>query len=439
MKGGTRTEEMAPWSAKRNNLLLRIERTKLKKEETMKLRSLQKIFTALIVALAIAAAVPGIASAIGTTSGTSIQNTPTVQFSVGGVNQPLYTAPTTSFVVDTKVIFTVQKTDAAPVSAAPSASNRMLTFQLANESNAPVRFLLAAANLASGATVTFGATAYNDSNIDTTNIPPAAFVDANTNGSYDAGEEYVTVPAGAVAQTATVLVSGNMPGAASGQVIAILLTVTAVDALGTPLVESASDTPGVDIVLADGAGTDDAARGGTFTDRSAYRIAAAIISVNKTATTIWDPYNYGAGGATAPGDPKTIPGALIRYQITIQNAATATDTAFLTTVADALSNNLAIDPDLKAAADAAVLSPESAAGSGFKVTGAGVGNSRAIVGAPAYFTTWTTADGVDHNNTNPGGTITATMTIVLPAEGTYQAGELRPGESVTITFNAIVQ
>jgi len=30
------------------------------------------------------------------------------------------------------------------------------------------------------------------------------------------------------------------------------------------------------------------------------------------------------------------------------------------------------------------------------------------------------------------------MATVLPAEGTYTAGELKPGDAVTITFNAEV-
>ncbi|HEY6010389.1 MAG TPA: hypothetical protein VIX18_02880, partial [Nitrospirota bacterium] len=60
-------------------------------------------------------------------------------------------------------------------------------------------------------------------------------------------------------------------------------------------------------------------------------------------------------------------------------------------------------------------------------------------GTPKYYTTTSTADGIDHSGGATGGTITATMTTVLPAEGGYAAGELKPGDSVTITFNAIVQ
>jgi hypothetical protein len=65
---------------------------------------------------------------------------------------------------------------------------------------------------------------------------------------------------------------------------------------------------------------------------------------------------------------------------------------------------------------------------------------RASFAAPKYYTTTSSADGVDHNGVNPGGSITATMATVLPVENAYTtAGELKPGDSVTITFNAIVQ
>ncbi len=411
----------------------------------MKHRNMHKLGVWLLVLAAVMTMAPAAALAIGTASGTAVGNTPTLQYSVGGAPQPLYTAPTATFVVDTKVIFTVQKTDGALVQVPPSGNDQALHFQLSNESNASVRFLLTASNLTTGTTITFGGSGYQDSNsgaeVDASDLK--ACVDANANSACDAGEQFVTVAAGAVAQNVNVLVTGDTPAVAGGQTIGILLTATAVDGAGAALVESASDTAGVDIVLADGAGTNDAARSGTYTDRSAYRIAAAIVSVAKTATTIWDPFNYAAGGATAPGDPKTIPGALIRYTITISNDAAASAPAVLTTVSDTLNANLAIDPNLKVAADngpLAGLANESAAGSGFKVTGAGAGNTRAIAGAPAYFTTTNgDADGISHDGAVTGGVITAAMATVLPAEGTYSAGELRAGESVTITFNVVVQ
>ena len=166
----------------------------------------------------------------------------------------------------------------------------------------------------------------------------------------------------------------------------------------------------------------------------------AFLSIGKTATTIWDPIN-------GNNNPKAIPGALIRYVITITNDALATNSATLTSVTDGLVGTLAIDPDLKVPAACGAppclvtgLTSESADGSGFKaVRPAGRTNPDT-----SYYTTTTTADGIDFADP----TMTATMATVMPADDIapagagvedYAAGELKPGESVTITFNVIVQ
>ena len=76
---------------------------------------------------------------------------------------------------------------------------------------------------------------------------------------------------------------------------------------------------------------------------------------------------------------------------------------------------------------------------GFKVVV--TGTTRANEGVDQFFSTANDADGVEHN----GGTITATFATILPAEnpggadGPYTAGELKPGDTVTLTFNAIIQ
>ena len=68
-----------------------------------------------------------------------------------------------------------------------------------------------------------------------------------------------------------------------------------------------------------------------------------------------------------------------------------------------------------------------------------MGTTRATQGTPQYFTTTSSVDGVDHDGSAVGGVVTATGALVLPAEGAYAAGELQAGESVTLTFNVIVQ
>ena len=59
------------------------------------------------------------AYAVGTTAGTSISNTATVNYSVGGVAQTAISSAPVSFVVDNRVDLTVTTTNAAPVIANP--------------------------------------------------------------------------------------------------------------------------------------------------------------------------------------------------------------------------------------------------------------------------------------------------------------------------------
>jgi uncharacterized repeat protein (TIGR01451 family) len=293
-----------------------------------------KYLTALLIIAAVAVLVPQAASAIGTTSGTTINNAASVVYSVGSVTQPLYTGPTTTFAVDTKVIFNVSKVDLAPVQVAPgdntSGTARRLRFQLQNDSNASVRFQVAGANLLSGTTITF-VSGYAD-NRDTFSTITACF-DANTNNVCDGGENFQNVAADGL--NATIIVTGDISTAAlNADIIGALLTATAVDAGGVPLVETAVPTISVvDIVLADGAGTDDALRGGTYTDRSAWQVSAALLTVGKTAVVYSDPYN---GTLT----PKAIPGSVITYSITVTNGAGGAS-ATNVTITDSLNAEIA--------------------------------------------------------------------------------------------------
>jgi uncharacterized repeat protein (TIGR01451 family) len=295
-------------------------------------------FAAMIAVIAIVALVPQQASAAGTASGTTINNAASVVYSVGSVTQPLYTGPTTTFAVDTKVIFNVSKVDVAPVQVAPgdntSSTVRRLRFQLQNDSNANIRFQATAANLVSGLTVTFGATNYTD-NVNTFSSITACF-DANANNTCDGGENFATVNADAL--NTTIIITGDIPSnAVNADIVGTLLTATAVDAGGAPLVETAAPTiSGVDVVLANGAGTDNIARSGTFTDRSSWQVSAALLTVTKTAVVYSDPYN----GTT---NPKAIPGAVITYTITVANGpggATATNV----TISDSLNAEITSVP-----------------------------------------------------------------------------------------------
>ena len=125
-----------------------------------------------------------------------------------------------------------------------------------------------------------------------------------------------------------------------------------------------ADTAGVDIVFGDAAGTDDGARNANHSSRSAYRVVSAALSVAKISTLICDPFN----GTT---NPKHIPGAIVRWTITITNTGAAS--ASLSTVADAINaaprsmRTWSQVPAEQQVASSATGTPENAAGRGFKL------------------------------------------------------------------------
>jgi hypothetical protein len=371
-----------------------------------------RFITALLIIAAVAVLVPHPASAIGTTAGTTITNAASVVYSVGSVTQPLYTGPTTTFAVDTKVIFNVSKIDVSPVPVAPgdntSSTVRRLRFQLQNDSNANIRFQVAAANLASSVTVSFGGTGYTDNNNTFSTI--TACFDANANNTCDAGENFATVNAN-VLNTA-IIVTGDIPSnAVNADIVGALLTATAVDAGGLALVETAAPTiSGVDIVLADGAGTDDAARSGTYTERSAWQVSAALLTISKTAVVYSDPFNNTT-------NPKAIPGAVITYTITVTNApggAMATNV----TIADSLAaevGRIAFATQYNDGVNAC------AAGLGIVVDGDGPGGAAGVCK-----TNVGSDDGSDFN-------VSAANTV------TVSGLTINAGTSATVKFQVVIQ
>lgn len=388
-------------------------------------RKMQKIFTMLL-GIVFALAVPQMASALNnyTAACTSIGNTATINFTVGGVGQTPGTSNTSSFTVANKINVTVVTTDVAAVSVAPGATTRTLTFSVTNNGNYTQDYTITAAAKANGTANPFGGAL-----LDT-------FDGTNLGGSTTVND---LAPDG----TAAVTITADIPaGQVSDDLAVYTLTATTLAADGTAIpahngngaVKTAAGATActTDFVYADGAGIagdGDSANDAKGSARDAYKVSSAIMSFAKTATTIWDPVNYNQN------TPKAIPGALIRYVITVSNGAAATSSAVLTTITDGLNANTTIDPDLKLTANngpLTALANESAAGKGFKVVVSG--STRALNGANQYFTTTSSADGVDIAGQN----ITATMTTVLPAEGTYAVGELKAGESVTITFNVTI-
>lgn len=150
-----------------------------------------------------------------------------------------------------------------------------------------------------------------------------------------------------------------------------------------------------------------------------------------------DPFNGSAA------DRKNIPQSIVRWTITISNDAGATASATLAQVTDTLNANTTFDPNLVTGAGAPATAtsctsasgaPESVAGSGFKIDVTGDTRSGASGTFPAFLTTGANADGATH----AAGAVTIDYSQALPAGGTYTAGELKPGEAVTVYFNVTI-
>lgn len=269
------------------------------------------------VALVAMSSTPALAA--GTRAGTTITNSVTVNYNVGGNAQNAVIAQD-SFTVDQRVNVTVTAIT-TPVSVSPNQTNRVLAFDVTNLGNAVADLVLT--------TALRGGTAANISNI-------RIFRDSNNNRTLDAAE----ITAGAitsldeVAEDATVavlVVSDIGINAVNGDTFDVALTAAVhgggtVGTIGTRLTAtSGANTSGIDTVLFDGAGVSDAVRDGAFSAQGRYAVTGAVLTVAKTSRVVSDPVNLTT-------NPKAIPGATIEYCITVANAAgaaTATNVALL--------------------------------------------------------------------------------------------------------------
>jgi uncharacterized repeat protein (TIGR01451 family) len=406
-------------------------------------------FLALLVGAMLLGLVAQSALAAGTAVGTSISNSASLAYSVGGVGQTGINSAAVSFLVDEKVNLTVAGTGVA-IPVVPNSTLQVATFTVTNNSNSPMDFSLAA-NQPVGGPAYLGLT----DNFDATGC--SVFVESGVTAGYQPLEDIATfldeIPADpAVGSTHTVYVVCSIPSTVvNGNAAIVGLTATGrgdftgangtyaatVGTLGAVLTQTVvADTPGtVDIVFADIAGSEpgDGSRDARHSARDVYHVVTATLSVNKTALLLCDPSN---GAAT----PKNIPGSITRWSIAIQNTGGAAAT--LTTITDTLDAALAHDANLVlgnsvANCDSATGAPESAANLGFKVTTtSGARNIGGVAAVSTHYFTTNTADGLDI----AGQLITATFATILPADGGHAtAGLLNSGEDVTITFNTVVQ
>lgn len=416
-------------------------------------------------------ALHGQALAAGTTAGTDINNKATLSFSVGGSAQtPVESSPLgnatpgtgsgadTTFKVDRRLNLVVATTNTAPVSVALGNSNMITSFQVTNSTNDVVDVILSNVpgmpDGSTGAAGTDNADFVNGAcNIHT---DPAGATAAITRLPSVAADQVVPVYVKCAIQPLTALapqtyaawnnrvnvvslvgqaaIAGG--GAAYGQDTGADLATTVQNVFG--------DEAGGNGGVAGAAGTTnggagnatDAYRDGKHSANSAYQIIMPILTVTKTETLVCDPLN----GVT---NPKRIPGALVRYSISVSNDVTALASGNLTTVTDPLQAELLHDVNFVAGTSAAACLPGGAAtaggaaGSGFRLTNSVVAPATQVRGlGPVYLTNGVDSDGAGIAGQN----ITLNHANGLPVQGsTHSAGEIKPGETVTVEFQAFIR
>jgi uncharacterized repeat protein (TIGR01451 family) len=285
--------------------------------------------------LAVAAFAASPASAAGTAAGTTITNTVSVDYKVGGVSQNQLSA-SDSFAVDRKINLTVAEVGSTTTSVSPGQTAAVTAFTVTNASNATLDFALAATQAAGGTAAHGGTDNFNVSNV-------KIYKDTNTNGSFDAGDTLVTYLDQITADsTVTVFVVADVPlGRSTSDVADVRLTATASEAtaagsLGATITQtSGANTSGVDTVFADTAADGNVLRDGIHFDEDDYTVLAASLTATKTSRVISDPFN----GST---NPKMIPGAVVEYCISVANAS-GSATATGVSVSDQLPSETTYD------------------------------------------------------------------------------------------------
>ncbi len=265
-------------------------------------------------------------AAAGTAAGTSVTNTASVAYTVGGAAQTPVSSNVASFLVDRKVNVTVAQVGGTATSGSLSATNQVIAFTVTNNTNATQDFRLITAQQASLLSTLLGHT----DNFDVNNL--RVFVDANGNGTYESGTDTATfIDELAADATATVFLVADLPSTAPTNAVAGvgLIAVAATGgtsggSVGADLtVTLLGDTANaIDNVFADTAGVLDLLRDARASALGEYTVGSATLEVTKTATPISDPINLAVL-------PKAIPGAVIEYCIQVKNAGntTATDVA----------------------------------------------------------------------------------------------------------------
>jgi uncharacterized repeat protein (TIGR01451 family) len=269
---------------------------------------MKNLYTPIKLSISLAALLLSQASfGAGTDAGVDVTNTATISYTVGQKTQtPISSAPAV-FKVDRKINLILNGTSANNlVKVVPLTADNELNYSLQNTGNSDEFFKIEVEHMSAP--------------VDTIDAgTPAQICQFTIDGStYDITDTPVVELTEDEVQA--IVVSCDMPDRSAtfvdGATSAIKVVATAVaDNAGTPYVENINDADrilDIDVVFADAVGTDDAARDAKFSARETYEVAMPMLSVLKSSVVIEDPINN-------TDNPKRIPGATVRYTITVQN------------------------------------------------------------------------------------------------------------------------
>lgn len=278
------------------------------------------------------------AAAIGTGAGTRIDSTAHMTFDVAGIAQPDVASNTVTLDVNEVLDAVVVSQDAAPVSVASGAIGAWLSFGVTNTGNGsePFRLVVDAAITGDDFDPTSPAIYIE------TNGAPGLQIGAGGDTPYVIGSnDPVLVRDSSVSVYVAANIPVGLPQSALGRASLRAVPRTVFVEAGTDdPANAAFPVPGTAYPgagdPASGGGNVIAVVGSTFASSAlrlradgAYRVSAAVVTLNKTVTSVTDP-----GGGT-----RLIPGAVVHYRIDVSVAGS--DTAQGLVVRDPLPADLA--------------------------------------------------------------------------------------------------
>jgi hypothetical protein len=386
-----------------NNQDVKINHKQKKKEKKMNTSYKHMLFALLLIG-ALAALAPAGAMA-ATAACTSIANTATIDYQVGGVAQTqLTTGPSGTFVVGNKVDLTVTKQDATIVMVPSGASgtSAALTYLVTNAGNAAEGYTLSAIN--------YGGTESDPFGVGTDSFDPTGFtIHVDTGSGY--GANVTTISGLASGASATVQIRANsIPAGQANSSIAVVAlkaqttnptTATVVtNATGTGTVYNAAGgtvCTSVDIALADadsdGGQANDGLRDGGYLAKDAFQVQSVTLTVLKSSATITD-----ATFGTAK-----IPGAIVEYTVRVSRTAGSGNVTGVVITDTVPGTTAPLNDQYGGTGEVQRVT--------FNATGAVTTTTTLANGVDADLTSW---------NTTPGSTVTASCgAFVLDETGDY--------------------